>query len=338
MRFLLSLLFCFLISGFYVLAEVETPETLSEILQIRSENALLIIDVAKKYPDINFLKEENPDKIVIELLNSKYHDSFKFDDFVREQVLSMLSFVSDISVSDSANQKILVELNLKPGQKFLPKLASKKDNAVKILLLPADVVITLRAAELYNRAVKEQKAKNLERAEELYKEVISLDSSLFLARFNLAAIYLDTAKYDEAISILNGLVNDIEKQPGSEPDKKENLIFVHNGLGIIYYVKGDLENSTSEFQQILKLAPEFHEAFYHIGLVYEKKKDLKLARKNFQRAVDLDKKLADAYYHLGMIDVIEKHKKSAKSNFKKVLELAPETALASLCKQELEKL
>ena len=339
----------FLISFFYILPIFGQTIT-SEILNLRAEEACILIDVAKKYPQVRFTHLQNPSKVLIELLNTSYHKSFAFDDQVKNTLINELDFISDISTRAVKDEndlpKIEIELNLKEETKINPKILSTRNNVLKISLLPSLPLNiaqkqaedkNVKVIELYNKAVQLHSNENSNQAEALYNEVLSKDNDFYLASFNLAKILIDKKKYDQAIAMLLDLIERLSKKSIDQP--ASNLF--SNTVGVAYYLKGSNEEALKRFQEILKQDPNFYQAYYNIGLVYEKKKDIPQAKTNFEKVVELamsEADLASAYYHLSVLNLIEKNKKEATLGFKKVVELAPDSKIAKLSQDELSRL
>ena len=151
-----------------------------------------------------------------------------------------------------------------------------------------------RKVTLYNQAVEEHTKGNLDKAEELYNEVISEDDNFFLAKYNLAKIYTDKKKYDNAITLLNSIPE----------DEKQNIFLVKKTIGTIYYIRGDLKKAKKIFEDLNKTNPELYEPYFHLGLIYEKKKSFKRAKENFKKAVELKPDLAEAHHHLDILNLV----------------------------------
>lgn len=328
--------------GLPVFGETVSPE----ILNLKAENNFILVDVAKKYPEVKISQFENPDKILIEFLNTSYHKTFRFDDSDKNKILSGLDFASGITVGQS-NEKVSIILNLKQGYKLSPKVLSTKDNTVKISFLPIDDAgdqnhpISLNQNEekagdedivgVFNNAVEEQSKGNLDKAEEIYRDLISKNSDFYIAKYNLAKVCIDKGKYDDSISLLLSLLEKADK-------KSENYNLFLNTLGTAYYLKDDLESALKRFGEAIINDPNFFQSYFNLGLVYEKAKDFKRAKSNFQKAINLKSDFAEAYYHIAVLDLISKHKKDAKIGFKKVIELARGTKMARLSQEELKNL
>lgn len=347
--------------SFFLLLPAYTQIITSEILNIASKEDNLLIGVAKKYPQIKLSQFKNPDKILIELLDANYHKAFFFDEQTKNSIITNLNFLSNISVGvtkyDDEKNKVGIILTLKPDKELIPKIVSTRDNIIKISFLPKEdhqnakgnLISTIKDStssndnekikiiELYNDAVEEHTKGNLDQAETFYKEVLSKDNDFYLARFNLAKIYIDKQMYDESITMLLDLVRKLSKIPGDE----KILNLVSNTLGVVYYLRGSYDEALEEFQEIVKREPKFYQGYYNLGLIYEKRKDLKEAKLNFEKAIKLtnsEADLANIYYHLSILNLITKNKKEAISGFKKVVELLPDSKIAKLSENELAKL
>ena len=151
-----------------------------------------------------------------------------------------------------------------------------------------------KTVSLYNEAVDEHTKGDLDKAEELYNEVISEDDNFFLAKYNLAKIYPDKEKYDDSITLLNSI-------PQNE---KQNIFLVKKTIGIIHYLRGDLKKAKKAFTALSEINPDSYEPYFHLGLIYEKKKSFKKAKENFNKAVELKPDLAEAHHHLDILNLV----------------------------------
>lgn len=333
---ILTIIFTFSLQSFSQLI-------LSEVLNVRTEDNFLIVDVARKYPQVKFT--QNQDEILIDLLDTTFHKTFVNDDNLRGNVLLGLNYLTNFSVNnmDGGNPSVQIHLSVKPDIEVLPKIVSTKNNILKISILkpynPKEHpdLVGKDLQSLYNSAVEEQTSGNVDNAIEIYKEVILKNKNFYLARYNLAKIYADKSMHSEAIKLLVDLVKDLQKLPPESLDKKTYLIVI-NTLGTVYYQTGYYNNARKQFLYIIKMDPNYYQAYYNIGLVNEKLKEIKLASDSFKKAAELKPDFADAYYHVGILSLILNEKHEALAAFKKVVELAPESKLAELSVIEIKKL
>ena len=332
----------------------------SEILNLHSENNNLLIGVAKRYSVVRFSKFENPNKVLIELLESKLHTRFKFDDLAKKDLLSGINFITDITVGSAKYEddktKVSIVLTLNENFTPFPKIASTKDNIIKISfnepqifgqtkeiklqeeLQEKRIAQNLEAIkDLYNKAVEENINGSVEKSEELYKELISKDNDFFLARYNLAKIYFDKESYTQSQELLSTLITDIENKKEEVSDKRL-ILLSRNLLGLVCLLKDLYDKAEEQFNEIIKIDPEFYEAYYNLGTTFEKEKNINRAILNFKKAVELNPNYALAYYHLGTLSLILKNKKDAIFNFEKVFSLSPESNIGKFSEKELQKL
>lgn len=342
----LILIFVFLHQIFNIASKAE--DITSEILNIKADDSNLLVDVAKSYPKVKFTRFENQNKILIEFLNSKYHENFNYGPETEENVLNGLNFIRDFVAVEEKNADgvgiVSIVLSLKTKESRVPILKSTVGNLITITFNQTDTEQSKAQnpeeadiSEMYNQAVEEQSKGNLEKAESIYNDVIAKDKNFYLAKYNLAKIYIDKKKYEKSLFLLEELIKNLNNA-SDKPENKNALLLVQNTIGTVYYFQDNFDKAIKKFKEILKFDSGFYKTYYNIALVYEKKKDLKNAIKNLEKTVNLEPKFAHAYYHLGVIELIRKKKKAAIYDFKKVLEIAPGTAIAHISQKELDKL
>ena len=344
--------FLLLLFFFFVLPLPSHSENISaEVLNIKSDNNLLLLEMTKKYPQVKFSQYDDPPKILIELLDTNYHNNFKFDVPIKNNIITGLDFINDVSVGASRYEddkyKVAIILYLKEKITLAPKLISTKDNIVSIAFLKKDIVQKpvvnkeinppLDVKELYNNAVDEHLKGNLDKALSLYEKAITTDPGFYLAKFNLVKIFIDKQKYDQALNILQSILNEYKGQ-GNDSLVPKNLVFVCNIIGNIFYLEGELPKAEEYFNEAIKLDPSFAHGYYNLGLVFEQNKKISEAIESFKKVIELKSDFADAYYHLGVLNLILRDKKEAIAKFEKAIELAGDSVISELSKNELAKL
>lgn len=330
----------------------------SEVKSVYSLNNILNIEVDKNYPQVKFTINKPEQKIIIDLLNTKYSETFKFDLKTKERIINGLTFIQDVSIGQSpetSDQKVVIVLNLKSLTSESPKVISMKNKMVSVSFYnedlppspkkeeisdepskpPVEEKKEIPAVDIYNLAVDEYSKGNIDAAEKLYKEVIDKDPDFFLAKYNLANLYLEKKDYDSSAKILTELRDKFEYF--LEADKK-NLLIVKNSLGITYYSNEKYDEALEEFKKIVEINPVQHEPYFNLGLIYEKKENYKQARYYFLKAVEYKADFQEAYYHLAALSLLEDDKKEAEKFFRKVIEIDPSTKQARLSQEELDKI
>ncbi len=100
----------------------------------------------------------------------------------------------------------------------------------------------------------------------------------------------------------------------------------YNNRGLAYYYKKDYDRAFADFNQALKLDPSFAIAYNNRGLAYGEKKDYDRAIADFNQALKLDPKSADTYYERGIVYDEKKDYDRAIADFNQALKLDPKSA------------
>lgn len=338
--------------GVYVIAwflssllYVKGVETLTLLQNIGASDNQIEIYISNNNPEIRFSNLGNANKIFIELLNTQYDDGFTFDIPMKRRLVQGLGFVDDISIGEARYgtdiTKVGIRLDLKEGIQLEPRI-SFENNVVKVSFLnkslknPEPLIsIDDQILSIYNKAVTEHYAGNLNDALLHYQEVIKLKSSFAPAKFNLARLHIDIKEYDKSLVLLRELA---DKYAVPNENNEENFLLVSNTIGVIYLLQEDLQKAFEVFNRIVELNPDYYEAYYNLGLLYERKNDLVNAKDQFKKSIGLKHDFVPAHYHLGILNLITKDKKEAIENFRKVLELDSKSNIAELSREELDKL
>lgn len=98
---------------------------------------------------------------------------------------------------------------------------------------------------------------------------------------------------------------------------------VHNNLGSVYGVKGDLDQAIKEFELARSLQPRYGDATYNLGNIYLEKGDSERARQYFLESISYNPNIFESYFNLGAIYFKEGNFQQARDYFAKVLELSP---------------
>jgi len=129
-------------------------------------------------------------------------------------------------------------------------------------------------------------------------------------------------------------MHSIKEQEGSEADPLD--------VGMSRYVENDLDGAIETLSDVLKQVKETvsalaQDAIYYWGNAYNLKKDYDRAIADYNQAIKLKPDYAEAYYNRSWA-YREKGDKSAIRDFKKVLELTKDSNLRKNAEQELKKL
>ncbi len=83
----------------------------------------------------------------------------------------------------------------------------------------------------------------------------------------------------------------------AQADKKEAIIYFHRGINL--HTSGDIKGAIEEYNQALKLLPDFAEVYYKRGISRYKLGDLKGAILDYNQAIRLNPNYAGVYNHRG---------------------------------------
>lgn len=137
--------------------------------------------------------------------------------------------------------------------------------------------------------------------------------NLFFSYYNLLGKYfLGIGSIEQAKIMFDGL-----KTYG----ERKNWILA---IAYAYYEKGYLEEAEKEYQEALKLNPNWPEALCNLGVIYEQKNDLKKAVEFYERAVMVKPDYPEVYYNLGVLYWKKDEWDKVVTNFEKVLQYNPE--------------
>jgi|GEM_PF-844624 len=74
----------------------------------------------------------------------------------------------------------------------------------------------------------------------------------------------------------------------------------NNRLAIIYYRRGEIKKSISEFKKVIKLSPGYAPAYYNLGYIYSQEGEYSRAVDMYKNAIKIDPYLKAAYYNLAI--------------------------------------
>ena len=153
---------------------------------------------------------------------------------------------------------------------------SSADHAVKEAL----------AASLLNE-------RKLQKAEAIYKVLISADTNNHIAYGNLAAICGIQGRFDELIELLKQALQ-----------LKPNCPEAHYNLGNILQEKGDQEAAIASYNKALQLKPNYPEAYNNLGVALQEQSKLGAAIASYNKALQLNPNYPEAHYNSALIKLL----------------------------------
>lgn len=164
-------------------------------------------------------------------------------------------------------------------------------------------------------------------AEKHYKNALALSDNDPQYYNNLAALYLSTERYDEAITAFRAAADNILF------DRSE---LAWTGIGLANYQKQDYPAAESAYRKAMELNPRYYLAPFHLGELYYKQDRPVEALDMFNRTVELAPEFPNGHYWLGLVSMKMKDPLKAKQSFMKVLSLAPQSETARLARDYLK--
>lgn len=143
-------------------------------------------------------------------------------------------------------------------EKKYPEAIDKFQQALPLATGKNKLVVMQRLADSYD------KAKQTDKAEETYKQVIELDPTNGDMRNNLGNLYAKTGKVDEAKA---------EFQKAAEVNPAGAAGYYFN-LGVVFYNTGKMDDAAEAFKKCLSVDPSKADAYFWMGLALSGKMTL----------------------------------------------------------------
>ncbi|MHC1741641.1 MAG: tetratricopeptide repeat protein [Syntrophobacteraceae bacterium] len=118
----------------------------------------------------------------------------------------------------------------------------------------------------------------------------------------------------------------------------ETPFFGFFNLGRLAEKRGDMEGALKEYDQAIRLLPNYGAAYYRRGLVLENLRRPDEAKETFSQAVLYSPDQADAHLRFGILCYAAGEIENSLYSFSKVLRLAPHSPAAAEAKRYLERM
>ncbi|MEI6835370.1 MAG: tetratricopeptide repeat protein [Candidatus Falkowbacteria bacterium] len=99
--------------------------------------------------------------------------------------------------------------------------------------------------------------------------------------------------------------------------------FVHNNLGAMYYLAGDLSKAKTQYQEALKLDPKQNLVHNNLGLIAASAKDFREAESEYRQELEINPGYDNAWANLGILYFNLKRLSEAKAAFAEAYRLNP---------------
>jgi tetratricopeptide (TPR) repeat protein len=179
---------------------------------------------------------------------------------------------------------------------------------------------TIRMAtvnELLAVAIDQHNAGRLKEAEQLCRQILSIEPNSRLGWHLLGRICHDGQRYGEAIQ-------HIAQSLGLWP--KNPVAYLDLGRGFLRLGKNG--EAATCFQKALELKPDYAEAHVNLGLVFEQEKRLDEAVACYRRGLELNPNFPEALYNLANMRQLQGDGSDAIALYRRALEIRPDFAVA----------
>ncbi|MBS2009340.1 MAG: tetratricopeptide repeat protein [Cyanobacteria bacterium SZAS TMP-1] len=176
----------------------------------------------------------------------------------------------------------------------------------------------LRAAKLFNSALKNHMQGRVSQAITQYQQALKLNPELGCAHGNLGLAYNQMHNYDSALT-------EFHKALAVNPRDA----ITYNGIGAALRAEHDMPGAIKNWQTAVKLDPKMAVAHFNLGTAYELEGDPEQAMVSYQNAVANDPKFGEAFYRMGLIMQKRHRLQDAKTNFKKALNVSADSDYAA---------
>ena len=133
-----------------------------------------------------------------------------------------------------------------------------------------------------------EKIGEIQFAEEIYTKLLEANPEFLEAANNLAAIYINSGKFDKAINLMFKFLKYYPKTPE-----------LYANIGIAYLRMGKEEEGVYMLERAVRINPYIRQASYALGLVYLKEGDTERALRQFIKYEKLDPFSAEVHRLIG---------------------------------------
>lgn len=161
------------------------------------------------------------------------------------------------------------------------------------------------------------------------REAIRLDPQLGEAHKNLALLFCNTGRFEDALPEAREAVR-------LSPDFDK----AHNVMGKTLYGLGDIEGSIKEYERAIALNPRYGIAYYNLGVSYQRSRQFQKALAAYQQAErlgGLSSLVADTQLNIGFVLYQLGRHAEARQRWQRVLTMGDPVA-AALAEQNLSNI
>jgi len=144
----------------------------------------------------------------------------------------------------------------------------------------------------FNEGNNAYRSRNYELAVQYYQHVLRLDSTFYLADYQLGVLQAKDHHYEEAIALY-------KKALQVKPDFYQGWY----AIGLAQNKDGDSDEAIASYQKAIEINPGYTKAYVAIGAIYIDKKDFDNGKKTLEQAIQIDPNDESTLASLGAIYV-----------------------------------
>ena len=171
--------------------------------------------------------------------------------------------------------------------------------------------------EKFADALRSHQAGNWRGAEQLYREILLLDSRHVDALHLLGVVAYQLGRIDEAV----GLIGEAIMLVCDEPT-------FYSNLGLAFRAQGKLEEAEASFERALSYKPDYAEAHSNLGVVLQDQGRLEEAAASLEKAIIYKPDYAEAHSNFGLVLLGQGKLEVAVTSFERALQCKPDYAEA----------
>jgi tetratricopeptide (TPR) repeat protein len=164
---------------------------------------------------------------------------------------------------------------------------------------------------------------------EHYEKALEVRPTFSEARTNLANVYLDQGRYDEAIKLYEQVLNDM---------LYPTPFIAQGNMGWAYFKKGDTQKALENIRAAVTLNPKFCLGYKNLGLIHDQTGNTEEACRQFTRYRESCEDAADAHMREGVCMAKLGQVDTARERFTTCEEKATQPGLKDECRRLREHL
>lgn len=239
-------------------------------------------------------------------------------------ILLFFSLAGCASITPLGRDDKQVEYHYQMGVSYL---AENNVTGALVELTQAERLAPERTDVLYYLGLAYFRRGKYELAAEKFSRAILLKPDFSTARNELAVTYLEMKRWDDAISQLKLVLDDI-----FFPAQEAATV----NLGLAYFGKGDFSRALEIFRKYVVENPSDPRGHLHLGRVYLATDRLDTALSSFDRAISLAPDYGMAHYQRALTLMKQGKIDEAKGSFAEVIRLIPDSEIGQLSREHLD--